>query len=567
MPRGPKEADRKTRTYAQDLKDIAQNAKGIEEVYAQLEIRAQKLANVTEETRDRFQDQVDIGKKLIASKENVLKQDLTGLGLADKIAEAKKKGRTDEVKILRTLKLRVDQQRKLQTVTQKEVNSFNERLGGIQNIVSKIPVIGGALSSALDKAGKIYEDGIGEGMSQGEAGMKSLAVGAKVVGVAIAAYIGKNLLESMQGTGAGLMDILKRPEFIFFGAESRAIAEEFGNLEETSMKLGFHMKMMSFFTGVTAENQAKIMGMMAATSDLSLEALHSQMKSYKQAGVPFKAIMEDVAGNTEFFAKFAKDGGANIFDAAKRAKELGINLGDVASISNSLLDFESSIEKQMEAQVLLGRNLNLDKARQLAFTGDEVGLLNEVNRLVGSEAEFNKMNYLQREALAGAVGLSVERMSALVREESKANTEAGNQFTKMAMIAGILGATAGFLIGMIPGFGLASIGKGLAGAVVGAGVGMIGASAGKAIGIPGLAEGGIVNSPTLAMVGERGREAVVPLDNRGVNVDMKETNTLLRALLGSSEKNVDMKETNTLLRALLGSSEKQVNRLGDIGTA
>ena len=53
MPRGPKEADRKTRTYAQDLKDIAQNAKGIEEVYAQLEIRAQKLANVTEETRDR----------------------------------------------------------------------------------------------------------------------------------------------------------------------------------------------------------------------------------------------------------------------------------------------------------------------------------------------------------------------------------------------------------------------------------------------------------------------------------------------------------------------------------
>ena len=158
MPRGPREADRKTRTYAQDLKDIAQNAKGIQEVYAQLEIRAQKLANVTEETRDRFQDQVDIGKKLIASKENVLKQDLPGLGLADKIAEAKKRGRTDEVKILRTLKLRVEQQRKLQTVTQKEVNSFNERLGGIQNIVSKIPVIGGALSSALDKAGKIYED-------------------------------------------------------------------------------------------------------------------------------------------------------------------------------------------------------------------------------------------------------------------------------------------------------------------------------------------------------------------------------------------------------------------------
>jgi len=253
MPRGPRKSDRKTRTYAQDLKDIAQDAKGIEEVYTILEQKAQKLANVTEATRDRFQDQVDIGKKLIASKENVLKQDLTGLGLADKIAEAKKKGRTDEVKILRTLKLRVDQQRKLKGLAEEEVESFNKRLSGIQNIVSKIPVIGGALSSALDKAGKIYEDGIGEGMSQGVAGMKSLAVGAKAVGVAIAAYIGKNLLESMQGTGAGLMDILSRPEFIFFGAESRAIAEEFGNLNESSMKLGANMKMMAFFTGVSAE--------------------------------------------------------------------------------------------------------------------------------------------------------------------------------------------------------------------------------------------------------------------------------------------------------------------------
>ena len=100
---------------------------------------------------------------------------------------------------------------------------------------------------------------------------------------------------------------------------------------------------------------------------------------------------------------------------------------------------------------------------------------------------------------------------------------------------------------MIPGFGLASIGKGLAGAAVGAGVGLIGATAAKGLGVPGLQEGGIVNTPTLAMIGERGREAVVPLGAQGVNVDMK--------------------ETNTLLRELLGSSERQVNRLGDIGTS
>jgi hypothetical protein len=286
-------------------------------------------------------------------------------------------------------------------------------------------------------------------LSEGEAGMKSLAVGAKVVGAAIAAYIGKNLLESMQGTGAGLMDIFSRPEFIFFGAESRAIAEEFGNLEETSMKLGFHMKMMSFFTGVTAENQAKIMGMMAATSDSSVEALHAQMKTYKQAGVPFRAIMEDVAGNTEFFAKYAKDGGANIFDAAKRAKELGVNLGDAASISESLLDFESSIEKEMEAQVLLGKNISLDRARQLAFSGDMVGMMDEVMEQMGGEAEFNKMNVIQRQALADSVGLSVEKMGQLVRAEEQHATAVESSKAKYiamgAIILGIIGAIVGGL--------------------------------------------------------------------------------------------------------------------------
>ena len=38
---------------------------------------------------------------------------------------------------------------------------------------------------------------------------------------------------------------------------------------------------------------------------------------------------------------------------------------------------------------------------------------------------------------------------------------------------------------------------------------------GRRLGIPGLAEGGIVTSPTLALVGEKGPEAIVPLDKMG----------------------------------------------------
>ena len=83
----------------------------------------------------------------------------------------------------------------------------------------------------------------------------------------------------------------------------------------------------------------------------------------------------------------------------------------VSSISESLLNFESSIAGQLEASMLLGREINLDRARQLALTGDQEGMMQEILKQVGGEAEFNKMNVLQRKALATSVGVSVEQLS------------------------------------------------------------------------------------------------------------------------------------------------------------
>ena len=530
--------------FTEELARIAKGGKGVLGIFNELDKRLGKIKSQSGNIVDKLEDQLDIGQQLAENQKDIFSHKINIKSLVQKMNKAESEA---ERKIYQQLLDKARVQMKTQKGASEALTKYQKMMSPIKKITSMIPGIGSTLTAGIEASEDAFKKGLSGQLDESQKKTTRLSAGFKVVGLAITTYIGKNLLSAMQSTGAGLMDILSRPEFILFGAESRAIAEEFGNLEETSMKLAGNMKLISFFTGVSAENQAKILGAMAATSDASLETLQSQMMSYKQAGVPFRAIMDDVANNMEFTAKFAKDGGANIFEAAQKAKELGLNLGDVASISNSLLNFESSIEKQMEAQVLLGRNINVDKARQLAFIGDNVGLMKEVTRLAGSEAEFNNMNYLQREALAGAIGISVERMSALVREESKANTEATSQFTKIAMIAGVLGATAGFLIGMIPGFGLKSIGKGLVGAVSGAGVGMIGASAGKAIGIPGLATGGIVNGPMLSMIGEKGPEVVAPIKAQGVEVDMR--------------------ETNELLRALLGSSEKQVNRLSDIGTS
>ncbi len=53
--------------------------------------------------------------------------------------------------------------------------------------------------------------------------------------------------------------------------------------------------------------------------------------------------------------------------ALTTSKALGIEMSTIEGISESLLNFESSIEKELEAELLLGKNINLEKARQASF--------------------------------------------------------------------------------------------------------------------------------------------------------------------------------------------------------
>jgi hypothetical protein len=531
------------RTYKESLEEMEKAGGKLDNLFQKLAERGAMMTEATEGTKDNFEDQLDIGKDLLKNTKNIFNVDLKGKDLSKQIAQAKADGNEEDELTLIALNEQIKKQRKLQDSGNEALKSAAKKRDTAKSFLSIIPGIGDSLGGALDKAGEIYEEGLGEDLAGSPKSFDAMKGAAKGAGLAIAAYIGKNLLSAMQDMGAGLGDMLSRPEFIFFGSESKAIADEFGNMDSSSMKIGFNMKMMAMFSGVSAENQAKIMGMMAATSDSSVEALHAQMKTYKQAGVPFRAIMEDVAGNTEFFAKYAKDGGANIFDAAKRAKELGVNLGDAASISESLLDFESSIEKEMEAQVLLGKNISLDRARQLAFSGDMVGMMDEVMEQMGGEAEFNKMNVIQRQALADSVGLSVEKMGALVRAEEQNATAAENSKGKYIMIAAIIGGIIGLIAGALIGSGIfAPIG---AGVLTGAGVGLVGGVAlGAGVGalVP-MAEGGVAKGPVNALVGEAGPEAVVPLPAQGVKVNlepltvyMKKTNEILESLLSETRK-------------------------------
>ena len=105
---------------------------------------------------------------------------------------------------------------------------------------------------------------------------------------------------------------------------------------------------------------------------------------------------------------------AEIAKAVTAAKLLGAEIEDIAAASKSLLEFESSIESELEAELLTGKQLNLERARSAALAGDQATVAAELAKNMGTFTDFTKMNTLQQDALAKSMGMSTDALSDML---------------------------------------------------------------------------------------------------------------------------------------------------------
>ena len=210
--------------------------------------------------------------------------------------------------------------------------------------------------------------------------MKSITSSLKESGVDLKLF-GKGL-EDVQQVGVGLVDDLGFiPENLAASAVNiTAIAGRFGIANDEAAKLVNEFALVGGTSLETAQNVVTAVGTLAELNNVAPAM-----------------VMKDLADATAEFAEFSKDGGANLAGAAIQARRLGVSLSTTAKISNSLLDFQSSIEKELEASLLIGRQLNFNKARELAFTGDIEGATQSVVKQLGGRAEFEKLNVFAKE--------------------------------------------------------------------------------------------------------------------------------------------------------------------------
>ena len=188
--------------------------------------------------------------------------------------------------------------------------------------------------------------------------------------------------------------------------------------------------------GLTGEEASRIYELSVLTGKSSSQVNDEMVGAYVatrnqlKVGVPFKATIAAAAKVSGQLAANLQNNPALITKAVVQATALGTTLEQTASQAEKLLDFSSSIESELKAELLTGKQLNLERARAAALAGDQITLAQELNKNVGSLEDFQKMNVLQQKSLAEAVGLTADQLAEQLKKQQLAN-ETGKSLTQI----------------------------------------------------------------------------------------------------------------------------------------
>lgn len=204
---------------------------------------------------------------------------------------------------------------------------------------------------------------------------------------------------------------------------AKALTESFSNSYTITQEQIKAVAQLNANLGVTESNAAGFLQRMESagglTSKQAIGMAGLAANAAKAAGVPLDKVMHDVANASDTTLSMMKGNVRQMTLAAIQAQRLGVSLEKAANSARGLLNFQESVDAEMEASVLLGRNLNLNYARQLSFAGDVAGAQKEILNQVRSIGDFTKMNVFQQEALAKATGYSVAELTSMLKNEEK----------------------------------------------------------------------------------------------------------------------------------------------------
>ena len=175
--------------------------------------------------------------------------------------------------------------------------------------------------------------------------------------------------------------------------------------------------------GLGVDTTAKLVKLSAANKDTMTETVDAitagvaQFNAMNGVSISTKAIFDDIAhASATTLNGIGKQPGA-IAAAAAAARSLGMSMEDIRSAAESTTDFQASLTSEMQTEMMLGKQLNLNKLREAALSGDVKTQAEEMQRLVRENAGRIGNNVKLQEQFASTLGISRDQYNEMLKTQ------------------------------------------------------------------------------------------------------------------------------------------------------
>jgi len=332
------------------------------------------------------------------------------------------------------------------------------------DLVGDVPVLGTVFNN-LTKAAELFDSSMAAGESTIKATLRGLGEFVKLGAKALAAFAVSSAIKGMNILDQAVVSINRN---LVMAGKSASIS--LGNIRAAAARTGMTLEKLlpinqalneTFGTsavfskdtltaqsllvnklGLSAEEGAKLFKETAGSKEnvgefvRSAADLVTNFNKTNDSVISIKTILQDVshasATTSINTAKFP----GGIRTAALEARRLGTSLEKTNSLMEGFLDFESSIQAEMDAELFTGRQLNLERVRAAALSGDQAELAKQIRLEAGSFSDFQNLNLLQQQKLAAAFNMSADDLGTMLKnqkamkEASKENAKEGGEQAK-----------------------------------------------------------------------------------------------------------------------------------------
>lgn len=236
------------------------------------------------------------------------------------------------------------------------------------------------------------------------------------------ADIGKsflNLAGSSNEVRNNLMEMAKDDPFMNFD-EAVKHMQSINDLTGTAIMLTKgqtkEMQRLTDQLGISEEMAAKLfkssalMGQPFEDSANQIKQVTDELNATEGQAISLNDVMDKFVNASAQVQSNLGNNPKMLAAAAFQAAKLGLNLSQIQSAAEGTLNFEDSIGKEMQAELMLGKQLNLEELRRAALSGDVLKQGEEIEKIIKQNIKSTEGNVLKQKALADTLNISVEEM-------------------------------------------------------------------------------------------------------------------------------------------------------------